>query len=179
MNRVEIETKLSRDRAWLIETYSGMSANDLTRGVTASEHDPSIPWSALDHLAHLAGIEHEFNRMIRRHLSGDMNPVALVTNKDGSPRDRADIMAAVHNMNEKWVEQHRGKPLGEVVAAGQRARAETLALIAELSDGQLAERLPGAPWSDGTVGGVLAVNADHGRMHYAWVKEGLANPGAG
>jgi hypothetical protein len=63
------------------------------------------------------------------------------------------------------------------VALGQRARGETLALLADLSDGQLVEKLPGAPWADGTIGGVLATNADHGRMHWHWVKEGMAKVG--
>ena len=35
------------------------------------------------------------------------------------------------------------------------------------------EKLPGAPWADGTIGGVLAVNGDHGRMHWSWVREGI------
>jgi len=68
MNRTEIEIKLNRDRAWLLETYAAMSPDDLVRGVTPSEHDPSSRWSAKDHLAHLSGIEKNFNAMIRRHL---------------------------------------------------------------------------------------------------------------
>ena len=41
----------------------------------------------------------------------------------------------------------------------------------ELSDEDLASRIPGAPWSDGTVGGIMAANADHGRMHFGWASE--------
>jgi hypothetical protein len=44
-------------------------------------------------------------------------------------------------------------------------------LLAELSDEDLASKIPGAPWSDGTVGGIMAANADHGRMHYGWAEE--------
>jgi hypothetical protein len=40
-----------------------------------------------------------------------------------------------------------------------------------LSDEQLEETLPGAPWADGTIGGVLSANAGHGRMHWGWAKE--------
>ena len=83
-------------------------------------------------------------------------------------------LAAVHETTEAWVVEHRDAPLSAVVALGQAARAETLALVAELSDAQLAEKLPGAPWADGTIGAVLAVNADHGRMHWRWVKDGFA-----
>ena len=177
VNRTEIEVQLNRDRAWLLETYAALPPDDATRGVTRSEHDPSSMWSAKDHLAHLAGIERNFNRMIRRHLAGDANPVSLATGADGAPRTREEVMAAVHDMNEEWIRGHRAKSLSEVVALGQQVRAETLALLAELTDAQLAERLPGAPWADGTIGGVLAVNAAHGRMHWRWVKEGFASAG--
>ena len=86
-------------------------------------------------------------------------------------------MASVHEMTESWTDEHRTKTLSEVVALGQKARAETLALLSELSDEQIAEKLPGAPWADGTIGGVLATNAVHGRMHWHWVKQGMAEVG--
>jgi DinB family protein len=174
MNRTQIEAKLNRDRAWLIETYAAVPGEDLLRAATRSEHDPSAFWSAKDHLAHLSGIEKNFNRMIRRHFDGAENPVGLRTNADGSVRTRDEIMAGVHAMTEAWVLEHREKSLDEVVALGQQVRAETLALLASLSEARLAEKLPGAPWADGSVGGVLAVNADHGRMHWRWVRDGLA-----
>ena len=172
MDRIEIEAKLNKDRAWLLETYAALSPEDLLRGVTPSEHDPSSSWSAKDHLAHLAGIERNFNRMIRRHIAGDGNPVGLLKNADGSTRTREEIMAGVHEMTESWVREHRAKPLSEIAALGQKARAETLALLAELTDAQLQEKVPGAPWADGTVGGIIATNADHGRLHWHWIKEG-------
>jgi len=174
MDRSEIEVVLNRDRAWLLETYAAMPPDELVRGVSASEHDPSTMWSAQDHLAHLAGVERRFNGMIRRHFAGDPNPVGLTTDADGQPRTRDQIMAVVHEMTEAWVREHRGKSLSEVVALGQAGRAETLALLSELTDAQLEEKLPGAPWADGTIGGGLATNARHGSVHWAWIKEGRA-----
>jgi hypothetical protein len=174
MDRTEIEAKLSRDRAWLIETVSAMPEADLLRPATPSEHDPSMSWCAKDHLAHLAGIERNFNAMIRRHLDGDADPVGLRTNRDGTTRTMAEIMATVHAMNQAWVDEHREKALSALTALGQQVRGETLQLLGTLTDAQLAEKLPGAPWSDGTIGGVLSVNADHGRQHWSWVKAGLA-----
>jgi hypothetical protein len=177
LNRIEIEARLHRDRAWLLETFAMLSPEDLDRGVTRSEHDASSMWTPKDHLAHLAGIEFNFVRMVRRHLVGEANPVGLREGPDGAPRTMEQIMASVHQMTESWTDEHRTKPLSEVVALGQKARAETLALLSELSDEQLAEKLPGAPWADGTIGGVLATNADHGRMHWRWVKDGMAAVG--
>jgi DinB superfamily len=174
MDRTEIEIKLSKDRAWLLDTYAGLSDTDLHAGVTPSENDASTSWSALDHLIHLAGIEHNFNAMIRRHIAGDGDPVGLLTDASGERRTREQIMASVHKMNEDYVRAHRSKSLSEVVALGQQARAETLALLGELSDAQLTEKVPGAPWAEGIVGGIIATNADHGRMHWAWVKAARA-----
>ncbi len=174
MNRSEIEIKLNRDRAWLLETYAAMPPEELTRDATPSENDPNSMWSALDHLAHLALIERDFNAMIRRHLGGHANPVGLTTRSDGTARPRDEIMREVHARTEAWKREHAGKQLSDVIALGQKMRADTLALLAELTDAQLEEKLPGAPWADGTIGGVIAVNADHGRMHYRWATEGLA-----
>jgi hypothetical protein len=174
MDRITLEVKLHTDRAWLLETYAAMSPDDLTRPATASEHDPASWWSAKDHLAHLAGIEKNFNRMIRRYLDGDRNPVGLTTSADGAPRTREQIMQGVHAMNEAWVARHRDRGLSDVVASGEEVRAETLALLATLTDAQLGETLPGAPWADGTIGGVLGVNGDHARRHLDWVRDGWA-----
>ena len=176
MNRIEIEIKLNKDRAWLLDAFEKMPAADLTRGATQSEHDPSSMWTPKDHLAHLAGIEKNFVRMVRRYLAGEKHPVGLRENPDGTPRTMDQIMAGVHEMTESWIIEHRNRSLTEAVALRQAARAETLALIAELSDEQLREKLPGAPWGDGTIGSVLSINADHGRMHWKWLTDGLAGP---
>ena len=47
MNRIEIEKKLNEDRAWLLETYSQLTDDQLFGDLTPSEHDPSNFWSAL------------------------------------------------------------------------------------------------------------------------------------
>jgi hypothetical protein len=172
VDRTELEIKLNRDRAWLLETAAALPEGDLTKPATKSENDKAKMWSAKDHLTHLIGIERAFNMMIRRHLDGDANPVALRTDDEGKERTMEQIMAGVHRMNEQFVDEHRAKTLAEIVALGQQQRAETLELIGALSDEQLLEKLPGAPWADGTIGGVLGANADHGRQHWKWVKEG-------
>ena len=173
MNRLEIESKLHRERARLLDAFAAMPEPDHQRGVTPSEHDPANLWSALDHLVHLSLIEHNFAAMVRRHVSGDANPVGLLTDGSGAPRTREQIMASVHEMTEEWQRRHAGKSLTEVVAIGAESRSVTLKLLSELTDEQLAETLPGAPWADGTVGGVLSANADHGRMHWQWVIGGF------
>lgn len=171
MTRWEIEQALNEGRAWLLQTYAGLSEKQLTSDLTPSEHDPSNYWSALDHLAHLALIEHNFAAMIRRHAAGKKNPVGLLNDDNGAPRTREQIMATVHAMTDEWQQKHHGKSFSEVVLLGQIARADTMQLLTELTDEQLEETLPGAPWGDGTVGGVIAANADHGKMHWKWAKD--------
>jgi hypothetical protein len=172
MNRTEIEVKLNRDRAWLLEAIANMPEAEITAPATKSEADDATMWSLKDHIVHLAGIERTFNAMIGRHLEGHANPVGLRRDDQGNERSMDEIMATVHRMNEEWVTEHRDSGISAVVALGQRVRGETLALLASLSDEQLIEKLPGAPWADGTIGAVIAVNADHGRMHWKWAREG-------
>lgn len=169
MNRTEIEIKLNRDRAWSLETFAGLTEEELNRGITVSKHNTGSHWSAKDHLSHLIGIEVVFNQIIRRSVEGDPNPIGFP-----SGTTMEEIMKQVHALNEAWVSKHHNKSFSEIVALGQQVRSETLALLASLTDAQLAEKIPGAPWADSTVGGVIAVNGDHARQHYGWVTAGLA-----
>src|SRR5690349_3746349 len=51
-------------------------------------------------------------------------------------------------------------------------RPSTLKLLSEIDDSQLRTKIPGAPWSDGTVGGIIAVHTHHWAMHAKWALEG-------
>lgn len=171
MNRIEIEVKLNKDRAWLLETLSAMSDEELNRPRTPSEHDPDKTWSYADHFVHTTLIEKNWNAMFERHVAGEPGMAARL-NSDGSPQSRDEVMAGVHKWTEAWAEEHRGKSLEELVRVGLGVRSETLKLLTELTDEQLQSKIPGAPWADGTVGGIMAANADHGRMHFKWAQEG-------
>ena len=109
--------------------------------------------------------------MVKRHFAGAPNPVGLLNDDLGEPRTRDQIMAIVHAQTEEWQVAHHDDTYNEVVALTAASRGATLQLLAELSDAQLEEVLPGAPWADGTVGAVLSTNADHGRMHWKWLEE--------
>ncbi|MBK6317374.1 MAG: DinB family protein [Dehalococcoidia bacterium] len=175
MNRIEIETRLNTDRAWLLETLAAMSPADLYAPRTPSEHDPSQTWSYADHFVHTTLIERNWNDMFRRHLSGGQG-MTLGRSKDGSQQSREEVMAGIHRWTEDWAAKHRGKPLDELVRVGLETRAETLKLLSELTQEQLDSKIPGTPWADGTVGGIMAANADHGRTHFKWAKEGTLAP---
>jgi hypothetical protein len=171
MNRIEIEAKLNRDRAWLLDALSQMTQEELNAPRTPSEHDPNKTWSYADHFIHTTLIERNFNDMFRRHIAGQQG-MTLGRNKDGTTQSRDEIMAGVHRWTEAWADEQRGKSLEELVRIGAETRSETLKLLCELTQEQLDSKIPGAPWADGTVGAIMAVNADHGRMHFNYAKEG-------
>ncbi len=179
MNRLEIEQTLNEDRAWLLNAYAQLDQTELTAPVTPSEHDDSKTWNAKDHLVHLILIERNWNSMIRRHIDGETNTVGLDRDNSGNERTRDEIMSAVHQWNETWAEKHRHDSLDQIVALGQATRSQTLQLLSELTQQQLDDTIPGAPWAEGKVGGILAANAGHGRMHWNWIKEGRERLAAG
>jgi len=168
--RDAIIAKLDKERARLEEHYRALAPDDLTCACTQSEAADGAPWSAKDHVAHLAMIERAFQGMIRRHLEGADDPVGL--NFSGASRD--EVIARVHKGNEENVNEHKTDDLDTLFADLDAARADTLTLLGELTDEQLESPLPGAPWADGTIGGVLITNAYHAIQHWTWVEEGLA-----
>lgn len=172
MNRLEIEIELHRGRADSLEWVASLSEEELRAPRTQSEHDPDSWWTAADHFVHTTLIEKNFNSMVRRHINGEQGMDSAMVDPSGKAlKPIEDVMAYVHAFTEGWKREQEGKPLDELVSIGLAVRADTLQLLSELTDEQLASRIPGAPWGDGTVGGVLAVHAAHHRMHRHWVEE--------
>lgn len=171
--RAEILDKLSRERARLEERYRALTPEQLTAPCTESQTEGEAPWSAKDHIAHLAMIERAFQGMIKRGLKGHANPVGFGIGEKASMQE---IMIRVHRGNQDNVEVHRGDDLDALFKDLDTARADTVALVESLTDEQLASPLPGAPWADGTIGGVIMTNAMHAIQHWTWVEEGLASP---
>lgn len=166
--RAEITATLEKETRALVDRYRTMPAAVLNKPCTDSQERDGERWTPKDHLAHLTYIERAFQGMIERHLAGRENPVGL------SGANREEVLGRVHRGNENNVAAHRADDLETLLADHRAARADTLALMARLSDEQLSESLPGAPWNDGTVGGVMATNAHHAIQHLTWIDEGLA-----
>jgi hypothetical protein len=173
MNRIDIEIKLHRGRADALEAIAAMSEEERNQRRTQSEDNPESWWTHADHFIHTTLIERNFNEMIRRHVRGERGmDNNLIDDSGAALKPVGDIMAYVHRMTEKWKVENEGKSLDELVRIGVAVRADTLALLAELDDEQLASKIPGAPWADGTVGGIMAVHTDHTLMHRRWAEEG-------
>lgn len=168
--RTAIAGKLAKERAALLDHYQGLSEAELTGPCTDSEHEGGRPWAAKDHLAHIASIERTFQGIVERTLAGERAPVAI--GRSGAPIE--ELMATVHKMNEDHVDANRATALDALLADIAAARADTLALLDRVPDDDLARPVPGAPWADGTIGGVLITLGYHDQQHMAWVTEGLA-----
>ena len=173
MNRYEIEIALNRSRADALEFIAGLDDDARLAPRTQSEHDAQSWWSFADHFIHTTLIERNFNAMVRRQLRGEQGMDRSLVDETGQAlRSRDEIMRYVHGLTEGWKVDQSGKSLSELVRIGLVTRADTLTLLAELDDDQLAVKIPGAPWSDGTVGGIMAVHADHWTMHRKWAEAG-------
>ncbi|HMC69703.1 MAG TPA: DinB family protein [Mycobacteriales bacterium] len=173
MNRTEIEITLNRGRADALEMIAAMGDDELRAPRTRSEHDPDSWWSWADHFIHISLIEKNFNAMIRRHIAGEQGMDRAMVDESGKAlRPMGDIMAYVHELTESWKVKHEGMPLQELVRISSAIRAETLKLLSEIDDEQLQSKIPGAPWSDGTVGGIIAVHSEHWGRHQQWAREG-------
>jgi hypothetical protein len=168
--RTAIAGKLAKERAALLDHYQRLSPAELTGPCTDSEHDGGQPWAAKDHLAHIANIERTFQGIIERTLAGERAPVGI----GGKGASFHELMAAVHRMNEAHVDANRSASLADLLADIATARATSLALLDRVSDDELARPVPGAPWADGTIGGVFITLGYHDQQHKAWVTEGLA-----
>jgi hypothetical protein len=168
--RTAIEGKLAAERAALLDHYQSLGAEQLTSPCTDSEHDGGRPWAAKDHLAHIFGIERTFQAIIERTLAGERAPVGI----GGRGASIEDIMATVHRMNEAHVDANREASLDGLLSDLAAARADSLALLDRLTDEQLAQPVPGAPWADGTIGGVLITLGYHDQQHMTWVTEAMA-----
>lgn len=168
--RDEIIKTLAQEREKLLARYRAFTPQELEENCTKSEAPDGEPWRPKDHLAHLTLIERSFLGMARRTLKGNEDPVGF--SRTGA-KNREEVLAWIHRNNQAYVDAHRNDSLETLLADLAHARQETLAQLEQLTDEQLATPIPGAPWGDGTIGGVLMTNAHHETMHLAWVDEGL------
>jgi hypothetical protein len=176
MQRWEIEAALNNARTWTLETFAAMSAEEFARPATLSGADPSLTWSARDHMLHLIGPEAQVIEAIRRQAAGDAHPYPPLFGPDGERLPREQFLGWLNETNDAWIAQHAGYGFDEIVALGEQQRALTLHLLSELSDAQLAEPLREMPWSAfvNTIGELFTLNVRHAHGHHQQVVDGWA-----
>lgn len=168
--RADILSALAEAHTTLLARYQTFTPEELECPCTQSETPGGEAWRPKDHLAHLTLIERAFQGMARRYLKGNADPVGF--SRTGA-KNREEILAWIHHNNQAYVEAHRNDSMETLFADLAEARQDTLTMLEHLTDEQLNATLPGAPWGDGTIGGVLMTNAHHELMHLSWVEQGL------
>lgn len=170
--RAEILETLATSQERLYTHYRAMTLAELERQCTESEVSGGQPWRPKDHVAHLAFIERQFLRMMRRTIEGNPDPIGVKA-RVGTTNPE-EVLAWVHRLNQAYVDEHADDSLDVILADLAATRQKSLDLLDQITDEQLALRIPGAPWNDGTIGGVMITNAHHAEMHTSWVERGLA-----
>ncbi len=169
-NRGEIKAELERALGELEAGARALTPEQLVRPCTESEAPGSAAWSAKDHVAHVIRIERSFLAIARRAVAGDPDPIAFT--RLGGSQD--EIRAAIHRENQRHVEAVSSRSLDQLFDELRTARADTLAFIDALDDAVLAAPIPGSPWGDGTIGGMLGRNAAHEINHLHAFQQALA-----
>jgi hypothetical protein len=169
--RTEILAELERALAELEADARSLTPDQLERRCTESEVPGGAPWSPKDHVAHLIRVERSFLTYARRTVEGVAEPIAIAFSRMGGNED--EVRAAIHLANQRQVEDLASRSLDELFAELRAARADTLAFIEGHDDGTLARPVPGSPWGDGTIGGMLGRNAVHQINHLHTYREGL------
>jgi hypothetical protein len=148
--------------------FQGLSPQALERPCTASGVPGEPAWRAKDHFAHLAQNERNIQYLLRSTLTD-------VTSLPGSmgelsPEQR---LAMGNQRNQSYVNAHRDDAMETLVANLASARQETLDLLTQFADEQLAAPLSLSFMGDRTAGDLFAANAQHATAHIGWVEEGL------
>ena len=163
MKRRDIEQQLLHDWDWFLDFGSALDDEILAYEVTPDGHDPSIWWTVKDHIVHVYAISRRANDLVKGLAAG-----AGGYNIDfDAPVE--ELMKRVDETTHAVMVEHRDHTWSEVIALGQRTKAERLELLASLTDEQLETPAP-PPYGqmdggDGTLGNLLISDGRHQRMH--------------
>jgi DinB superfamily len=184
--RAELVDTLATSQTQVLAFFQGLSSHDLERPATASEVPGAAPWCAKDHFAHLVKSERNRQRLLRATLAGETRDALLrLQYPAGMPlpgtlgdwdaltlEEQERLALAVDNLNQAYVDAHHGDALETISADFLAARQDTLDLLRQFTDEQLAAPLPTVV-GEQTVGDVFAWGVGHPRDHMSWIEEGL------
>jgi len=188
--RAEILDTLAASQAQVLAFFEGLSPQDLERPATANELAGAAPWRAKDHLAHLAQSERNIQRLLRRVLAGDSREALLrLQYPEGLPlpgilgdwdaltsEEQEQLSLAVANINQTYLLAHQDDSLETLTADYLAARRDTLELMRQFTDEQLAAPVP-LVIGEQSAGDLFAGRAGHANEHMTAVEEGLRQGG--
>ena len=185
--RAEILDTLAASQTQVMAFFQGLSPEDLERPATASEVPGAAPWRAKDHLAHLVKSERNIQQLLRRTLAGETRDVLLRLQYPAgmempgilgdlsalTPEEEERLVMAVASVNQTYVNAHHDDSLEMVAVDYLAARQETLDLLQQFTDDQLATPVP-TVIGDQAVGDLFAGRAEHAATHMTWIEERCA-----
>ena len=184
--RAEILNILAASQTQVQAFFHGLSPQDLEREASASEVPGAAPWRAKDHLAHLVQNERNIQHLLRRALAGEERDVFLrLQYPEGmplpgilgdlsalTPQEEERLGMAVASVNQTYVNAHHDDSLGLLAADYLAARQDTVNLLHQFTDDQLAALVPSVV-GDATTGDLFAGRAGHAAEHMTSIEEGF------
>jgi hypothetical protein len=184
--RAEILDTLAASQTEVLAFFHELSPQDLERPATASEAPGAAPWRAKDHFAHLVQNERNIQQLLRRVLACEPPDVILRSQyPEGmplpsilgdlsalTPEEEERLGLAIAQLNQTTVNARHDDSLGRLVAEFLAARQDTVDLLRQFTDEQLAAPMPGID-GEGTAGDLFVGRAGHATQHMSSVEEGL------
>jgi len=183
--RAQILDTLAASQTQVLAFFHGLSPHDLERPATANALPGAAPWRAKDHLAHLVRNERSIQRLLRRILAGEPPDVILrsqypegmpLPGKLGDldaliPEEEERLELAIAQINQTFLNAHRDDSLEQLTADFLAARQDTLDLLQQFTDEQLAAVVPSVV-GEATTSDIFAGRAGHAAEHMTEIEEG-------
>jgi DinB superfamily len=184
--RAEILDTLAASQTQVLAFFQGLSPEDLERPATASDVPGEAPWRAKDHFAHLVQSERNIQQLLRRALAGETRDVLLRLQYPAemempsilgnlsalTPEEEERLVMAVASVNQTYVNAHRDDSMEILAADFLATRQETLDLLQQFIDDQLASPVP-TVIGDQAAGDLFAGRAEHATEHITSIEEGF------
>ncbi len=184
--RAEILDILAASQTQVMAFFQGLSPEDLERPATASDVPGAAPWRAKDHLAHLVQNERNIQQMLRRTLAGETRDIQLrLQYPEGmpmpgilgdlstlTPEEEERLGMAIASVNQACVNAHHDDSMEMLAADFLAARQETVDLLQQFTDDQLAAPMPTVV-GDQAAGDLFAGRAGHAAEHITSIEEGF------
>ena len=186
LTRAEILDTLAASQTQVLAFFRGLSPEDLERPATTSDVPGAAPWRARDHFAHLVKNERNIQRLLRRALAGQPRDVFLRSQyPEGmplpdilgdwdalTPEEQERLERAVGSINQAYVDSRQDDTLELLSAEFVAARQDTLDLLRQFTDEQLAAPVPTVVGA-ATASDIFAGRAGHATEHMTTIEEGL------
>jgi hypothetical protein len=184
--RAEIQDSLAASRTEVLAFFHGLSPEDLERPATVSDLPGAAPWRAKDHLAHLVKNERNIQQLLRSVLASEdrddilrgqyppgMPLPTILGDLDAlTPEEDERLGLAIAQLNQTYVSERHDDSLELLAAEYLAARQDTLDLLSQFTDEQLASSIPSVV-GEATVSDLFAGRAGHATEHMTAIEEGL------